>query len=221
VDLGLGTPAGGGGPFSKAVTIPAGALLTVQAVDEAGNVGPPAELAIPAAGGGGSNPPGGGAGNPPGGGGNPPGGGGNPGSNQCSAGKKLPRSSISGRHLRASRRRIQLSGRSREVDCKTGKLAVGKVKRVLVSIARVSGGGRCRFVHRGGGLGATRRCSRPQYLSARILSKRGQRNKTLWSLSLRAHLPRGRYVVTVRGVDASGHRETISRSTNTKAFTLR
>jgi hypothetical protein len=28
-------------------------------------------------------------------------------------------------------------------------------------------------------------------------------------------------VVTVRGVDAAGHRETISRSTNTKTFTLR
>jgi len=211
-------PAAGGTTFSKDVELPAGAVLTVQAFDEDRNVGSPAQVAIPGAGGGGSQP--GGGGNQPGGGGNTPGGGGNPGSNQCSVGMKLPRSSISGRHLRATRTRIHLSGRSREVDCKTGKLAVGKVRRVLVSIGRVSGG-RCRFVGPGGRLGSTRACTRPQYLAARILSRRGHRNKTLWSLDLRVHLPRGSYVVTVRGVDAAGHRETISRSTNTKTFVLR
>ena len=205
--------------------MPAGALLSVHAVDDQGNVGPPAELAIPAAPGG-SNP----ADNTPGG-SNPgtPGTPGTPGApggtpkppNQCSTGKKLPRSSISGRNLRASRRHLSLSGRSREVDCKTGKLAVGRVKRVLVSIARIGGHNRCRFVHRSGRLGATRRCSKPQYLSAHILKQRGRRNKTQWSLTLRVHLPRGLYLVTVRGVDASGHRETISRSTNNKTFSLR
>jgi hypothetical protein len=76
-------------------------------------------------------------------------------------------------------------------------------------------------VHRNGRLGGTRACSKPQYLSARILSKRGERNKTQWSLNLGVHLSRGRYVVTVRGVDAAGHRERTSRSTNTKTFTLR
>ena len=209
----LGTPTGGGSAFSKKVTLPAGAVLSVQAIDDEGNLGSPVELAIPAVAPGGSNPGGNPGGSNPG--GNPPGG------SKCSTRNKLPRSSISGRHLRATRRHIQLSGRSREVDCKTGKLAVGKVKRVLVSIARIGGRGRCRFVRRGGHLGATRRCSRPQYLSARILKKRGERNKTLWSLSLRVRLPAGRYVVTARGIDAAGHRETQSRSTNTKTFTLR
>jgi hypothetical protein len=223
-DLGLGNPTAGGGAFSKKITLPAGAVISVQAVDDQNNVGQPVELAIPAAPagnqpGGGGNPPGG---NPPG--GNPPGGnppGGNPPPGPTCSTKKLPRSSISGRNLKASRRRIQLSGRSREVDCKTGKLAVGKVKRVLVSIARISGGGRCRFVRGNGRLGSTRACNRPQYLSARILKKRGQRNKTLWELNRRVHLPAGRYVVTVRGVDANGHRETQSRSTNSKTFTLK
>src|SRR3954470_20862291 len=152
----------------------------------------------------GGNPPGG---NPPG--GNPPGGNPPPGP-KCST-KKLPRSSISGRNLKASKRRIHLSGRSREVDCKTGKLAVGKVKRVLVSIARISGHGRCRFIRGNGRLGSTRACNKPQYLSARILKKRGQRNKTLWDLNRCVHLPAGSYVVTVRGIDAAGHRETQSR----------
>src|SRR5205085_9027182 len=111
-----------------------------------------------------------------------------------------PRYNITWLNPLPSRRRIKLSGRSREVDCKTGRLAVGKVKRVLVSIARIGGHGRCRFVKRNGRLGHTRRCSRPQYLSAHILRKRGQRNKTQWSLSLRVHLPRGSYVATVRGI---------------------
>jgi hypothetical protein len=223
VDLGLGNPTAGGGAFSKKVTLPAGAVLSVQALDDQNNLGQPVELAIPAAPGGnqpggGGNPPGG---NPPGGGGNPPGGGGNPPGNGCSTGNKLPRSSISGRGLRASKRRIHLSGRSREVDCKTGKLAVGKVKRVLVSIARISGHGRCRFVRGNGRLGSTRACNRPQYLSAHILKERGQRDKTLWELNRRVHLPAGSYVVTVRGIDAAGHRETQSRSTNSKTFKLR
>jgi hypothetical protein len=223
----LPTPVGGGQTYSKTVQLPAGAVLTVQAFDDQFNLGPAAAVALPGAGGGGGNGGngnGGNGGNGNGGngnGGNGNGGGsGNPNSNGCTVGK-LPRSSISGRHLKASRRHISLSGRSREVDCKTGKLAVGKVKRVLVSIARIGGHGRCRFVRRNGRLGPTRRCSRPKYLSAHILRKRGQRNKTQWSLSLRVHLPRGSYVATVRGIDASGHRETISRSTNTKTFRLR
>ena len=130
---------------------------------------------------------------------------------------------LTARHLaaHAGDAKVALSGRSREVDCKTGKLAVGKVTRVLVSIGRITGHGRCRFVRRSGRLGATRRCAKPQYLNAHLLKKRGQRNKTQWSLSLRVRLSRGRYVVTVRGIDAAGHRETTSRSTNTKTFVLR
>jgi hypothetical protein len=218
----LNLPKTGGASFSQKVTLPAGAVLSVQAVDDQGNLGQPVELAIPAAPGP-SNP----GGSPPGGGNpNTPGTPGAPGGTpkpptQCSTGRKLPRSSISGRNLKATKRRIQLSGRSREVDCKTGRLAVGKVKRVLVSVARIGGRGRCRFVRGSGRLGATRPCNKPQYLRARILKKRGQRDKTLWSLSKRVRLPVGSYVVTVRGVDASGHRETQSRSTNTKTFTLR
>jgi hypothetical protein len=222
VDLGLGNPTAGGSAAVKKITLPAGALLSLQAVDDEGNLGAPVELGIPAPPGGGNQQPGGGN-QQPGGGNQQPGGGNQQpgGPKQCSTGRKLPRSSISGRNLRASKRHIHLSGRSREVDCKTGRLAVGKVKRVLVSIARIAGRGRCRFVRGNGRLGSTRACNKPQYLTARILKKRGERDKTLWDLNRRVRLPAGRYVVTVRGVDAAGHRETQSRSTNTKTFRLR
>jgi hypothetical protein len=54
-----------------------------------------------------------------------------------------------------------------------------------------------------------------------VRSKRGARNKTLWTLRLRVRLPRGSYAATVRGVDATGRHETISRPTNTLTFRIR
>jgi hypothetical protein len=57
---------------------------------------------------------------------------------------------------------------------------------------------------------------------ARVRFVRGRDHKTVWALRLRrTRLPRGRYVVTVRGVDTRNRRETISRPTNTKVFELR
>jgi hypothetical protein len=48
VDLGLGAPLAGGSTFSGEVTLPAGARkLKLQAKDKAGNLGPPAAVAVP------------------------------------------------------------------------------------------------------------------------------------------------------------------------------
>jgi hypothetical protein len=48
VNLGLGTPAAGGTPFSAEVSLPSGARrLSVQARDSAGNMGPTASVAVP------------------------------------------------------------------------------------------------------------------------------------------------------------------------------
>jgi hypothetical protein len=231
---GADKPAGvhGGDAVTTELTLPPGSLLRLQAVDEAGNVGQPAELVVPAAtpGAPGQTPGGGnqggnqGGGNQGGnqGGGNQGGGGNSGGENPgvCSAGTTVPRSSIS-RHRKTTRRRLALSGRSIVVDCTTGKLATGKVKRVRVSVARRESAGRCRFLRSGGRLGPRRKCAPPAYLNARVRSKRGARNKTLWTLSLRVRLPRGSYVATVRGVDATGRHETISRATNTLTFRIR
>jgi hypothetical protein len=226
----LGAVAAGGATVTRDLTLPAGTLLSFQAADDEGNVGAPAEVGVPVAvppGGGGPGPgggapgggaPGGGA-NPPGGG--PPGGGPVPGPAPCGPGAKVPRSSISRRHARLRRHRVSLGGRSIEIDCATGKLARGRVKRVLVTVARVSGKD-CRFLRRSGRLASTRPCARPQRLVARVRFVRGRDHKTVWALRLRrTRLPRGRYVVTVRGVDTRNRRETISRPTNTKVFELR
>jgi hypothetical protein len=220
----LGAPGAARSKVTKQLILPAGAVLTFQAVDEAGNVGQPAVLAIPPAAAGSTNPGGGEpdrGGGTPGGGGLPgagtPGSGGNP---VCSAGTKVPRSSISHRHLHATKRRIELSGRSIEVDCLTGRLATGRVKRVLVSVARVQARG-CRFLQRSGRLGSVLPCARPEYLAARIRPVPGARNKTLWRLALRVRLPGGGYVIAVRGIDATGRRETISRLTNSATFVVR
>jgi hypothetical protein len=156
-----------------------------------------------------------------GGGGGSGGGGSGGGGKSCAAGATIPRSSISTRHLKATRKRLALSGRAIEVDCVTGKLATGKVKRVLVSVARLQPKARCRFLRRTGTLGGARACAERSYLRARVEAKRGERRKTLWALSLKVRLPRGRYVVVVRGIDAKGRHETISRPTNTKTFRIR
>jgi hypothetical protein len=48
VNLGLGSPAAGGTPFSAEVSLPAGARrLSIQARDGAGNFGPAASAAVP------------------------------------------------------------------------------------------------------------------------------------------------------------------------------
>ena len=227
-------PAGvhGGDAVSLTVTLAAGSVLRLQAVDDAGNVGQPALLVVPpavAAGGGtGQNSSDngggtGGGGNPqqPGGTPQPPGGTPTPPVPKgCAAGQKVPRSSISTRHSTARRHRLFFTGRSIEVDCRTGKLAHGRVKRVLLSVGWARGA-HCKFVGPHGRLGHTRRCSKPRYLRARVRFVRGRDHKTVWSFKRSVHLRRGLYVVRVRGVDTRGHRETRTRPTNTLAFRIR
>jgi hypothetical protein len=70
---------------------------------------------------------------------------------------------------------------------------------VRIAVARL-GGGRCRFVRerRGrAGLGAPRRCSATEWLTARGLRT--------WSLRVAATLPPGRYRVLARAIDVSGN----------------
>jgi hypothetical protein len=47
IDLGLGAPLAGGSSFAADVALPPGAsLLSIQARDAAGNIGPPADIAV-------------------------------------------------------------------------------------------------------------------------------------------------------------------------------
>ena len=100
-----------------------------------------------------------------------------------------PRSVLSKSKL--TRRGLKLSGRSRDPGC-------AGVSRVAVSIA-LKQGKKCRFLSPAKRLERARTCKKPVFVTAKGRGK--------WSLSVKAKLPRGRYVVTVRATDARGNRE--------------
>jgi len=89
-----------------------------------------------------------------------------------------------------------LSGRASDRGCQGRP---GRVRRVLVSVARVTHGGRCRYLRSDGALGAPSDCRRATFLTAR-----GTRS---WRLRLPRPLPGGRYRVLLRAIDAAGNRE--------------
>jgi hypothetical protein len=161
-------------------------------------------------------PPGGPGGGGPGGGG-PGGGGGGTGGvtlRRCRD-RIAPRSTLRARDVRGSRRGLSVKGRSTDRGCgATATLLArrGKVARVYVSLAQVRRGGRCRFLGRGGGLHGWTSCRRPVLFRAKGTSR--------WRLTLRAHLPRGKYRVVARAYDASANKEQPAHR-NIVRFTVR
>jgi hypothetical protein len=117
-----------------------------------------------------------------------------------------PRASITRSSIRASRRRLSLSGRAAAFRCERGRRAPGRVVSVRLYVARRAGR-RCRFLTRRGRLGPTRSCRRRSFLRARLGPRRP--GKVPWSFRKRVRLPGGRYVVGVRARGANG---TVSRS---------
>jgi hypothetical protein len=108
-----------------------------------------------------------------------------------------PRSRITRKSLRATRRGLQLAGTS--VDAARVEVAVGR---------RV--GSRCRFVRRNGSFTQARRCTSGVFMRAS--------GKATWTLVIKRRLPAGRYIVWARGVDAAGKHE---RRHNPVAFRIR
>ena len=98
-----------------------------------------------------------------------------------------------------------LSGTATDRGC--GAKGAGKVKRVDIAIAKAQGK-LCRFMNVAGKLANARRCTRRAYLPAKGAAK--------WSLRIGRKLPRGRYVVFVRAVDAAGN-TAAARRTDRKA----
>jgi hypothetical protein len=129
-----------------------------------------------------------------------------------------PRSSVSRRSLRLTRRRVSLRGRTIDRVCDTGTAHSsfhGKVARVTVSVGRIVSRRRCQFLTAKGRLTRTRSCTRPVQLAARTRFLADTTNKTAWRFARRVRLRRGRYLIAVRGTDSLGHRENHRRVYNT------
>lgn len=139
---------------------------------------------------------GGGSGDGPGGGSSGSGGGGT-GDDAGPRCVDLHRPAVRLRRARVRSRRGRLTIAGNAVDRGCGPAGSGRVRRVLVAVARGRGRGRCRFASRGARLGHTRRCRPPKYMRAR--------GRASWRVTLKG-LPRGRYLVWARAVDAAGNR---------------
>jgi acetyl esterase/lipase len=92
--------------------------------------------------------------------------------------------------LRRRRGRRALAGRASDRGC-------GRVARVRVAVARLSGRRRCRFLTSRRRLGKTRPCRRPAYVRAR--------GRESWRLTLPRRLPRGRYRAFAAARDTAGN----------------
>jgi len=129
--------------------------------------------------------------------------------------KLAPVSRFRGR-ARATRRSLRVSGRSYDRGCVNGRAGLHStrsLRTIRVAIGRRLADRRCRFLLGNKHFGAERSCLRTTYLPARGTSR--------WSFSVRARLPRGRYVVWVRGIDAFGNIERKARTRNLIRFRVR
>jgi hypothetical protein len=118
--------------------------------------------------------------------------------------KKRPTSKPNKRSLKRRKGRLTLSGTSRDSGgCAKNKARtpndLGGVKRVYVSVQRLQGNDRCRFLKSNGRLALPRSCRHPTLLLAKGTTK--------WRFSHRARLTRGGYHVVVRAFDRAGNME--------------
>jgi hypothetical protein len=118
--------------------------------------------------------------------------------------------------IHRSRRAIRVNGSSSDRGCSATASEAGRkghVQTVYVSIAKVRGRHQCRFLNSRRKLEKLRNCRRPTLLKARGTGK--------WRFSIRARLPRGRYRIVARGIDASGNKERPHKPRNQKAVSVR
>jgi hypothetical protein len=103
-------------------------------------------------------------------------------------------------------RKLRIRGRVHDKGCKSANLIPGSghVKRVDIDVAKIRGDGtgkNCRFL-RHGRLTGYRSCGKP-------LNVRARYEKTRWQISyvFPINLPKGDYLIRVRGTDTAGNRE--------------
>ena len=139
----------------------------------------------------------------------------------CSPDRSPPETSLAKSHPVGLRQnRLVVRGSSSDAGCASANLipGIGRVDRVLVSIAKVRGGGtgnNCSFLNSHGKLTGFKNCRRPVLLLAR--------GTTRWQISVpfSPSLPRGKYRIVARGVDASGNKEKPNPFRNTFNLTAK
>jgi hypothetical protein len=110
--------------------------------------------------------------------------------------------------MKVSRRGITLRGTSADTGCR------GRLARLAVAInIAVRGGRNCRALQASGRFTRPRSCHRTIYLKAT-----GTRT---WRFRFAKRVPRGKYTVWVRGVDAAGNIERKSENRNRLRFRIR
>jgi hypothetical protein len=120
-----------------------------------------------------------------------------------------PRSRVRGR-IRATRRGLRVHGTSSDRGCtRTSR----PPRAVRVAVGRRLSTRRCRYLRGDGRFGPPVRCTKTSYLPTR-----GRRS---WSFAFRGRLPRGRYVLWVRGLDGAGNIERKAHRRNLRRFTVR
>jgi hypothetical protein len=123
--------------------------------------------------------------------------------------KLAPKSKLTKKSLRATRKGLQIGGTS--VDFAPSGLKP-RLKKVYVAIGRRVGK-TCRFLKAGGTFGAAVSCLRTSYLAAQ-----GAAN---WTFVLKHALPAGHYLAWIRGVDAAGNRERKDKKRNLVTFRIK
>jgi subtilase family serine protease len=114
------------------------------------------------------------------------------------------------RAVRASRRRLSLTGTASDRGCRAG--GAGRVKRVRVAVARRAGR-RCRYLKGKHGFSTPRSCSKRIYVTAKGTAR--------WRYTFRGRLARGRYRAYVRATDAAGNVPKRLAGTAIKSFRVR
>jgi hypothetical protein len=139
-----------------------------------------------------------------------------PGAARCND-RKAPLSSIKV-PIRASRKRVRLTGRTSDTGCRTA--AERNALATSISIAKREGR-KCRFLQRDNKLSKRRSCSKPIRLRAKGKYSL-KRLKLEWSFTgKRLRLPRGTYQVRAYGADQSGNVESRRTKRNSKTFKVR
>jgi hypothetical protein len=126
-----------------------------------------------------------------------------------------PESRLSARP-RATRRGLDLRGRSVDLGCSHGRAAVrqsASLRVVRVAVARRLANRKCRFMLGDLSFGPERSCLRTLYITTH--------GRSAWSFSAKTHLKRGRYTVWVRGVDVFGNVERKTTKRNFARFEVR